>query len=338
MKTTSLLLILVAFLANPGLVRSQVLEGTIHSDSGEIVVGAKIQLLNTIASTYSDSEGRFTLHALPGNYVLLAEAHGYLSHTDSISLTADSIVHLHLTMIPLSIEMNEIMITASKTESTELLVPSAISILSAEKINDTKTWDLSSLTGLIPNFQYGDLGVGYQQQIAIRGISIFSETPATATYIDGVNALDIASNVFQLIDIERIEILRGPQGTLYGRNALGGVINVITKAPSNISTGFIDVNFGNQGLQKYALGYKTPLIQQKLYLGITAQYQFREGFYINDLSNKTSFLHEPLAGSAEDGKRMGDESSWYTNLYLTYLPGNNWKLTFNSKFQDDRSV
>jgi iron complex outermembrane receptor protein len=338
MNKISRLLLLLIFSTLSCKVWSQKLEGTVYSKKGEILTGAEIHLLNTVTTTYSDSSGRFSLNTQPGKYVLIVEAVGYITQTDSIALYSDSVLHLRITMIPVSIEMNEVLITASKTESPQLRVPTALSTLSAEKIIDTKTWDLSSLVGIVPNFQYGDLGVGYQQQIAIRGISIFSETPATATYIDGVNALDIASNGFQLIDVERIEILRGPQGTLYGRNALGGVINIITKAPSNSTTGFAEAHFGNQGLQKYALGIKTPLISQKLFFGLTAQYQFREGFYTNDLQDKTSFLHEPLAGSPEDGKRMGDESSWYSNLYCTYFPSPNSKITFNSKFQYDQSI
>ena len=210
--------------------------------------------------------------------------------------------------------------------------------ISADKIQQSNTSDLSNLSALVPNYQYGNLGVGYQQQIALRGISVFSENPAVATYIDGVCALDISSNGLQLFDVERIEILRGPQGTLYGRNAMGGVINVITKAPTNKFSAFAQTTIGNQGLQKYGFGVRTPAIKNKLFFGISGQYQKQFGFYTNDLTNKSTFLHQPLKGSPTDGLRMGDEESYYSNLYLKWLINSKWNVTFNSKIQLDQSI
>jgi outer membrane receptor for Fe3+-dicitrate len=70
-----------------------------------------------------------------------------------------------------------------------------------------------------------------------------------------------------MADIERIEVLRGPQGTLFGRNAMGGVVNIITKKPNNRTSGFAEVSVGNLGLQRYNVGYKTPLVKDKLFFG-----------------------------------------------------------------------
>lgn len=194
------------------------------------------------------------------------------------------------------------------------------------------------MRGLVPNYQYADLGVGYQQMQAIRGISVFSENPSIATYIDGVNALDVSANGMQLIDIERIEVLRGPQGTLYGRNAMGGVLNIITKQPTAKPGGFVEVSLGNQGLQRYAVGLKIPLVKDKLFAGVSGQYQKQFGFYFNDLSDKMSFDGVPLKGTAEDGQRMGDEESFYGNIFLKWLPSSKWKIVLNVKAQRDQST
>ena len=126
-------------------------------------------------------------------------------------------------------QLEPVTVTANKREESIIKVNTSITSLSAKKLEDTRTWGLSGLSALVPNYNYQELGVSFQQIQAIRGIQVFSENPAVSTYIDDVNNLDILANSFAFTDIERIEVLRGPQGTLYGRNAMGGVINIITK-------------------------------------------------------------------------------------------------------------
>ena len=84
-------------------------------------------------------------------------------------------------------------------------------------------------------------------------------TLLVATYIDGVNQFSLDTYIGNLFDVERIEVLRGPQGTLYGRTAMGGVINIITKQPTNATEGFAELSFGNYGRQRYSAGIKHPL-------------------------------------------------------------------------------
>ena len=129
--------------------------------------------------------------------------------------------------------LSEVIVTANKREEIISKVATSVTSLSAKKLEDTRTWGLGGLTALVPNYTYQELGVPFQQVQSIRGIQVFSENPAVSTYIDDVNNIDILANGFAFTDIERVEVLRGPQGTLFGRNAMGGVINIITKKPSN---------------------------------------------------------------------------------------------------------
>ncbi|HVI45043.1 MAG TPA: TonB-dependent receptor [Chitinophaga sp.] len=227
--------------------------------------------------------------------------------------------------------LEEVIITAGKKEEKLLSADISVSYLSSKKIQETRTWGLSGLTGVIPNYQYGDIGAGYQQVIALRGISVFSGNPSVATYIDGVNAMNITANGIQLMDVERIEVLRGPQGTLYGRNAMGGVLNIITRQPGNNTSGFAEVSIGNNGLQRYGAGIKTPLLKDRLFVGFSGQLQEKHGYYRNDLSGSK------LQGTAADGVRIGDERSFYGNIFLRYLSDKHFDITFNIKGQLDAS-
>ncbi|WP_315816025.1 TonB-dependent receptor plug domain-containing protein [Paraflavitalea speifideaquila] len=125
---------------------------------------------------------------------------------------------------------------------------------------DYRLWNTKDITAIVPNLYSADPGDN-RNVTSIRGITTTSYDPAVATYIDGVNQFGLDTYISQLSDIERIEVLRGPQGTLYGRNAMGGVINIITKQPGNHLTGFAEANMGNYGQHRIAAGIRTPLIK-----------------------------------------------------------------------------
>lgn len=228
-------------------------------------------------------------------------------------------------------QIEEVILTANKREESIIKVNTSVTSLSSKKIEDTRTWGLSGLTALVPNYNYQELGVSFQQIQSIRGIQVFSENPAVSTYIDDVNNIDILANGFAFTDIERIEILRGPQGTLYGRNAMGGVVNIITKKPTNQTNGFAETSIGNLGLQRYSTGIKTPIIKDKLYFGLNGLYQTQDGFLKNNISG-TSATDTNL-----NGKSVGGEKNLYGNMFLKWLVSNRFQLTLNLKGQQDKS-
>lgn len=228
-------------------------------------------------------------------------------------------------------QLEEVIVTANKREENIIKVNTSITSLSAKKLEDTRTWGLGGLSALVPNYNYQELGVSFQQIQAIRGIQVFSENPAVSTYIDDVNNIDILANGFAFTDIERIEVLRGPQGTLYGRNAMGGVVNIITKKPSNQTTGFAETSFGNLALQRYSIGFKTPFLKDKLFFGLNGLYQTQDGFLKNDVTGTSS------SDINLNGKTVGGEQNLYGNMYLKWLATKRFHLTLNLKGQQDKS-
>jgi iron complex outermembrane receptor protein len=340
MKFKSRIFCLIAFIAGfSNVLFSQSITGkVIDKISGKGIAKVNISVLNTPFVSVSDSTGLFTLKQVKkGKYYFVFEAEEYSTVVQPYEVK-DSINTLEVLLTSSLYSLNEVVVTANKEDEDILKNKSSVSVLSAKKIEQLRIWDMSNLTGVIPNYQYGNLGVGYQQQIALRGISVFSENPAVVTYVDGVCASDISANGMQLFDVDRIEVLRGPQGTQYGRNAIGGVINIITNEPKNKTEAMLQSSIGNQGLQRYGFAFKTPLKRNKLFLGITGNYAKQFGFYTNDLSDQFTFLQQPLKGTPEDGKRLGDEESYYANLFLKWYINTKLKLTLNSKIQNDKSV
>lgn len=309
---------------------AQNVSGMVLDVKNEPIENVNILILNTEKGTVSDTNGAFSLTVEQGEHTLQLSKLGYGTQAITIKPKTDS-DHLVVVLRSSNEFLDEVVVTSQKREQTVQKIPIAITSLNAKRLKETRTWDLKDITGLIPNYTYTKLGVGFQQIQSIRGIQAFSDNPAVATYIDGVNSLDISAGGLQLIDVERIEVLRGPQGTLYGRNALGGVVNIITKRPTNRKEGFYEGSIGNFGLQRHGFGYKTPLIEDKLFFGIAAQYQYSDGF----LTNSTEGTVNPQPG--QDGRQVGDESSTYGNLFLKWLPNDRWDATLNLKAQLDKS-
>lgn len=309
---------------------AQDINGTIRSQTGEAVAFANISVLNSLQGTVADKDGNFTLNLDRGAYQLQFSAVGYASKLQEIVVVGE-VLTIDIILFENTQTLGEVVVTANKREEDIVKVTTSITSLAAEKIEDTRTWGLDGLTALVPNYTYQELGVPFQQVQSIRGIQVFSENPAVSTYIDDVNNIDILANGFAFTDIERIEVLRGPQGTLFGRNAMGGVINIYTKKPTNKTNGFAEVSAGNLGLQRYSAGFKTPIIRDKLFFGLNGLYQTRDGYWENDTTG---------TGATDDsanGRIVGGENNLYGNMYLKWLPTNKLSFTLNLKGQRDWS-
>lgn len=320
-----------------GLTMAQQVSGYVTLPGGTPISHATVTVLGSGYTVLSDSAGYYMLMLHKGSFVIEIRHLGYASLAKDVYVQGDSML-VNFVLQAKTDALNDVIIMANKSPQHIADVPISVTALSAERIQDTRTWSLEDLRGLVPNYQYANLGVSYQQMQAIRGISVFSENSAVATYIDGVSALDVTGNGLELTDIESIEILRGPQGTLYGRNAMGGVLNIKSRQPTNKSTAYIELSTGNQGLQRYAAAFKTPLIRNTLFVSATVQYLKQFGFYFNDLSDKMTFDGRPLKGTEEDGQRMGDAESLYANMFLKWLVSANLQLSLNTKLQLDQST
>lgn len=309
---------------------AQSIKGTVKSTSGENISFANIALLNSPKGAVADKSGSYQLTLPRGKYEVSVSAVGYATQIQQVTVT-DKNTELNFSLNPSTQDLGEVVVTAQKTEQNLLNIPVAVTSLSAKKVEDARVWELANLTAIVPNYLYSELGVAFQQIQSIRGVQVFSENPAVATYIDDVNALDILGGGFQMADIERVEVLRGPQGTLFGRNAMGGVVNIITKKPTNRTSSFAELSVGNLGLQRYNVGFKTPLVKDKLFFGINGVYTKRNGFLKNDTTG---------LGKTEkniQGARVGDERSIYGNAYLRWIPTSQFSATLNLKAQTDQS-
>lgn len=156
-----------------------------------------------------------------------------------------------------STALDEIVITATKQGETNVqTTPLAVTAIGEQQIDERGLSDVNDLVGVVPNLQVSDLS-GYTQ-VYIRGVGsnivFIGSDPSSTTHLDGVYLARPLSYLSNFLDVERIEALRGPQGTLYGRNAVGGNINIISRRPTETPEGRVQVTVGDYNQLGFA-GY-----------------------------------------------------------------------------------
>jgi len=210
--------------------------------------------------------------------------------------------------------LEELVVTAQKRSQSVQDIPIAISGLSAEQIETLGFDDATDLSAQVPNVQVSGTFGKTQPIFSIRGISQsdFSSNLASPVgiYIDEAYMPATFTHGLNFFDLERTEVLRGPQGTLYGRNTTGGAVNLITRTPQldGETTGDISVGFGNFGLVTASGAIETPLIEDKLAARVAFTYEEDDGFFRNLLGGpnfgQTKFSGARLALNWQPTERL----------------------------------
>jgi len=186
----------------------------------------------------------------------------------------------------------EITVTAKKREQSIYEVPVAMSVFSAATIEKQGITDLMDVGKFVPNLNVTAFSAGHTSSANpfIRGIGLqdhlITTDPGVSVYVDGVYLGRQVGQNWSLTNIERIEVLRGPQGTLYGRNSIGGAINIITRAPGAEDGGRVGIQVGSRGRANVDF-YSDMNLTDTLAVSITGAFKRRDGI--------GSFLNLPNA-------------------------------------------
>ncbi|MCP4301335.1 MAG: TonB-dependent receptor, partial [Gammaproteobacteria bacterium] len=159
-----------------------------------------------------------------------------LSRLVVLSVAATALIHSMTAVAQSSdVVLEEIIVTAQKVAQQYLEVPVAVSTVTGEVLDMAKVTQFQDLVQVSPSVTFNQSGDQRGVGVLVRGIgtTAFQTTvePTVSTVVDGVTLGRTAQFISNLVDIERVEVLRGPQGTLFGKNASAGLINVITKRP-----------------------------------------------------------------------------------------------------------
>ena len=198
----------------------------------------------------------------------------------------------------------EIIVSARRRDERLIDVPVAVTALSSQDIERLQAVDLSGLQGTSPNLNIVQgRGSAASANIFIRGIgqpdALQTFDPAVGVYIDGVYLSRIQGALLNLGDVERIEVLRGPQGTLYGKNTIGGALSIVSKKPDfNTVKAAGSALYGSYN-QILLNGYvSAPLVADKVALSIAGQYDKRDGLVTDPLTGRKYNDRDSITGRA----------------------------------------
>ena len=183
------------------------------------------------------------------------------------------------------VDIEEVVVIATPKENKKLReLPAATTVLSQKDMQANQVNSVKNLTGIVPNLFIPDYGSKLTTSIYIRGIGSRINTPSVGLYVDNIPYIDKSAFDFNYADIERIDILRGPQGTLYGRNTMGGLIKVHTKSPftyqgTDIRMGAATYNNYNVSLTHY------HRISDRFAFSTGGFYEHTGGFFENSARN-----------------------------------------------------
>lgn len=265
--------------------------GIVADATGAVLPGVSVSVAGndqTRLCGTTDDSGRYKCDGLlPGPYAVTVRLSGFEPATSSAQVDADGGVALNfvLSLSPLS---ERVTVTATRTGVVDLQsTPAAITALSARTLAERGVSTIDRVAGLAPATTITQ-STGGSPLVSIRGIGTNAFTtgadPSTSVYLDGVYLGRPAMNATELLDVERIEVLRGPQGTLYGRNSVGGAINVVTRVPTNVPEATARVSVGDHGHFRADTAVGGPILRNRLFGGLTVL-RAAGGGYIDDLSH-----------------------------------------------------
>lgn len=247
MKKIYKIIIPVLFVGN-FVFSQQIVKGSIKDVRGRVVTGAKINVKGTDVVVVTDSLGYFTLNTNePLPLWIQVESKGYFAEQIKLNQIAANPISIILSS---EVALGEAVVTSRRRQEVAQEIPIPITVIGGQRAEDAGAFNVNRLKELVPSVQLYSSNAR-NTTLNIRGLgSTFGLTndgidPGVGFYIDGVYHARPAATSLDFVDIDQIEILRGPQGTLFGKNTTAGAFNITTKKPSDIPGAKVELSYGN---------------------------------------------------------------------------------------------
>jgi len=280
-----------------------IIKGNVTDISGNPLIDANVEIVGEPYGSSTDRNGDF-IFELPADFlgedvVLEVQYVGFISQYKTIKVVGGTSIY-NFQMERDVLSLKPVIVTAQRREENLQSVPTSITALDNKEIRNRGIDRVFDLQNSVPNFFLGDGTFNRRAFTSIRGIAGASRAPGVEKranyYIDDVYVgRSIAVNM-DLYDLERIEILKGPQGTLFGKNTVSGAINLTTRKPFNGWEATISVDAGNLKYLNSNIIINTPLKDNILFARFSGKIMRRDGYVTNLYNNKDLNGQNILAG------------------------------------------
>jgi iron complex outermembrane receptor protein len=308
------------------------------------ITGATVIVEGTRHSATTGNDGRYRItDVAPGAYTVRARYIGYAPSSASVTVNPDEEATADFGLERSATKLQDV-VTVQKREERLINTPQSVSVLSADALAKAGALQFRDFATTVPGLTFTTVGAGYTQ-LALRGVTTgFDVTPAVGIYVDDVPygsssgfaqgaqvTLDVG-----LFDIDRIEVLRGPQGTLYGASTMGGLLKYVTKR-ADAARFSVDAQAGSSGTEHGGVSYdggmavNAPIVAGKVAVRASGFYS-HDGGYIDNLAlgqdhvnrsgiygGRTDLLFTPtsaltirIGGFLQNISRDGEASANYT--------------------------
>jgi outer membrane receptor protein involved in Fe transport len=255
---------------------------------------------------------RSTITGLAGTnrFTLLAGAAVLALGTPGVALAQDDQADAEADLAAPEVG-NQIIVTATKRAQTLQETPVAVSVTTGETIEQAQIRDISDLSSVVPSLRVNTLQSAFATTFSVRGFGTDGNNlglePSVAVFVDGVYRSRAVSQISDLPNLQRVEVLRGPQSTLFGKNASAGVISLVTKAPSFELEGSAEVSYGNYDAI-VARGYISGPITDTIAVSLAGGINKRDGFVTSPVT----------------GDDINDRDRWFTRGEVLFDNNNNF--------------
>jgi iron complex outermembrane receptor protein len=306
--------------------------GRVVDDNGDGIPFASISLKNSNLGTTSDSTGRFSLVIdRPYPFTLVISYVGYVPQ-ELVVRSAN--VNNVLVQLQALYQRDTVVITSRRRREILQDVPIPVTVVTGGLVSDAGAFNVNRLKELIPSVQLyssnpRNTTLNVRGQGSAFGLTNDGIDPGVGFYVDGVYYARPAATMFDFIDVERVEVLRGPQGTLYGKNTTAGSFNITTKKPSFRPGGNFELSYGNLGyIQSKAsiTGALTKRLAGRIsFAGTQRNGQLEHvitGKKVNDLNNlgfRGQLLYKP--SESVDVLIIGDATTQRPDGYAQVVAG-----------------
>ena len=215
----------------------------------------------------------------------------------------------------MQIDLEEIVVTSTKETNEMRTLPGSISFITPRMMEERKITSIVDLSTVIPNFFIPKYGSKMSTPVYIRGIGERSTGQSIGLYVDNMPYLDKSVFNFDFLDVQHIEALRGPQGTLYGRNAMSGIINVYTYSPLDYQRTKVTLSAGNYGLYR-ANASISQKIGRMAGISLSGYYDENNGFFKNQYDGRSADRQQSAGGRLRYDLRTSEK--WIFQLMANY--------------------